>query len=458
MPAHTASARTDFGDAQHFAGSAALAAEWWRALGSPKLDALVEEGFRASPTLAAALATLRQAQQAHAARAGATLYPQAELGIGAARQRTNPSMLGQPGDAREFSVYDAGIGVRYQLDLAGGNRRALEALAARAEHRRHELEGARLTLAASIARAALTQAMLSGQWEATRAIVIAREEQLRLTGQRVRLGHAKPNELSALQAEVEQAHAELPALRKQLQQSEHLLAVLVGRAPGAGPAPAFALEDFTLPRELPQIVPSELVRRRPDIQAAESLLQAATADYGVAIAALYPRIDISASAGSQALSTGALFGGGAAVWSLIAGLTQPLFKPGLPAEKRASLAALDAAAANYRGVVLESLRNVADVLRAVENDAEALAALAAADAAARESSRVVEDQYRLGAADYLQLLIAQQQAQRMRAALIATQAQRLLNTVALYQAIGGGPPMAAGAAGSAAAAQFAAKQ
>ncbi len=131
-----------------------------------------------------------------------------------------------------------------------------------------------------------------------------------------------------------------------------------------------------------------------------------------------------------------MFGGGSAVWSLIGQLTQPLFNPGLPAEKRASLAALDAAAAHYQSVVLEALRNVADVLRAVENDAQALAAQAAADAAAQGSLQSMQRRYALGAASYVQLLIAQQQAQQTRINLIAAQAQRLINTVALYQAMG----------------------
>jgi len=242
----------------------------------------------------------------------------------------------------------------------------------------------------------------------------------------------------SLQAQVEQTRAEVPTLRKQLQQTEHRLALLAGRAPGAGGVPAFTLAEFTLPSELPLVVPSELVRQRPDIQAAEALLHAANADYGVAVARLYPQIKLSASLGSQALSTGALFGGGSAVWSLVAQLTEPLFNPGLPAEKRAALAAFDAAAANYQSVVLEALRNVADTLRAVENDAQALTSLAVADMAAQASLQSIERQYRLGAASYLQLLIAQQQAQQIRINLVAAQAQRLADSVALYQAMGGG--------------------
>lgn len=438
LPAQTASAPTTLGDAQHFSTGANVSVQWWHGLGSSKLDVLIEQAFQASPTLSSAKATLRQAQEIYAAQAGSTLYPQVDAGIGAQRQRLNPSTLGQTGDAREFSLYNASIGVHYQLDLAGGNRRALEALAARAEYRRYELEGARLTLAANVVTTAITQARLAGQIQSTEAILRAQDEQLHLTRERVRLGQAAPDDVLALQTQVEQTRAGLPLLRKQLQQNEHLLAVLTGRAPGAGGLPTFTLDEFTLPSDLPLVLPSELARRRPDIQAAEALLHAANAEYGVAVAKLYPQLNISASLGSQALSTGALFGGGSAVWSLIGQLTQPLFNPGLPAEKRASLAAFDAAAANYQSVVLEALRNVADVLQALDNDAQTLAALAAADTAAQGSLESMQRQYALGAASYIQLLTAQQQAQQNRINLIAGQAQRLVDSAALYQALGGG--------------------
>lgn len=438
VPGPTESAPMRLGAAQRFNADLPVAAHWWRGLKSPRLDALIEGALTANPSLAAARATLRQAQELHAARAGSTLYPQANAGLGAQRQRMSPSALGQTGEAREFGLYNASVGVHYKPDLAGGNRRALEALAARADYRRFELAAAQLTMAGRIAGAAIARARLAAQIDATAAILRAQEEQLRLAGERVRLGQAAPDETLALQALAEQTRAELPQLRKQMQQTEHLLAVLAGRTPAEGGIPEFTLAEFTLPAELPLSVPSALVRRRPDIQSAEALLHAANAEYGVAVARLYPQLDLNANLGSQALTAGALFGGGSAVWSLIGQLTQPLFNPGLPAEKRAALAAFDAAAANYQGVVLDALRDVADTLRAVENDAQALAALAAAAEAAEGSLRSVERQYRFGAASYVQLLVAQQQAQQTRVGLAAAQAQRLADSVALYQAMGGG--------------------
>ena len=422
---------------------------WWRYLGSPQLDALIDEALAASPTLASAQATLRQAQELQRAQTATLQLPRADLTVGSQRQQTSPSAQGQAGPGREFSLHSASIGVQYPLDLAGGNRRALEALAARTEHRRYQLEAARLGLAASVASVAITQARLAAQGEALQAIVENQQQQGALARERVRLGQAAPDEVLALQAQLEQTRSGLPLLHKQQQQAAHLLAMLAGRAPGAAALPSFTLRDFHLPEALPRVISSELVRRRPDVQAAQALLQAASADHGVAVARLYPQIRLSASLGSQALSTGALFGGESAVWSLIAQLTQPLFNPALPAERRAALAALDAAAANYQAVVLDALRGVADAMRAVESDAEALAALARADAAAQASLQSMERQRALGSASYLQWLVAQQQVLQARSNLVAAQAQRLADSAALFQAVGAGWEGAGSAAGAA---------
>lgn len=437
LPMQTAAAETHAGAAQRFVSAPVAAIPRWR-FNSPKLESLIDEALAASPNLAAAQAALRQAQELLEAQAGTTLYPQAEAGLGAQRQRISPSSLGQGGVARDFSLYNASVGVRYNLDLAGANRRVLEAFAAKADYRRYELAGARLTLAANLATTAMARARLASQLTTTTAILMNQEEQLGIVAERVRLGHAAPDEALALQALVEQTRAGLPVLRKQIQQTEHLLAVLAGRAPGDAGLPEFTLADFTLPVELPLVAPSELVRRRPDIQAAEALLHAANAEYGAADARLYPKLTLSTAVGSQALTAGTLFGSGAAVWSLAGQLTQPVFNAGIAGEKRAALAAFDIASANYRSVVLDALRNVADVLRALENDAEVLVAQAAADAAANGAARSVEQRYRLGAASYVQWLTAQQQVQQARLGLIAAQAQRLTDSVALYQAMGVG--------------------
>ncbi len=447
LPAATASAPGSLGGAQNVVATPAVAAEWWSSFGSAQLDALVAQALQNSPTLAAAEATLRQAQQTYAAQAGSTLYPTVNAKLGASRNASNASSFGQNGGGQNiYNLYSAGIAVGYNLDLFGGNRRALEALAAQADYQAYQLAGARLSLAGNVVTTAFGQAQVAAQIEATEAILKAQQSQLAIAHKRFELGAAARADVLTLQTQVEQTRATLPPLRNKLEQADHLLAILIGQAPGSADVPRFNLADFQLPATLPLVVPSELVRQRPDIQASTALLHAATAQYGVAVSNLYPQLNLSASLGTQALTTGALFGPGSMIWSLAGSLAQPLFNAGLKAGANAAEASLQAAGANYQQTVLQALRNVADALRQLDNDAQTLQAQAAADASAQESLKLVEQQYKLGAASYLQLLTAQQQAQQTRIGLIAAQAARLADSAALDQAMGGGVVTTAGPA------------
>jgi NodT family efflux transporter outer membrane factor (OMF) lipoprotein len=190
---------------------------------------------------------------------------------------------------------------------------------------------------------------------------------------------------------------------------------------------------------VPVSVPSALVRQRPDIRASEELLHAACAQVGVATANLYPKITLSGSIGSNAVRIEDLFASGSSFWSLGAGLLQPLFHGGeLTARRRAAVAAHDQAMAQYRETVLNSFREVADTLRALDLDAQTLRAQADAEASARETLSSVESQFRLGSVNYLSLLVAQRQYQVARINLARARAARFADTAALFQAMGGG--------------------
>lgn len=439
LPTQTAAtAATVLGDSQRFVSGQSIPAYWWKNFGSAKLNGLIDQALLASPSLAAAQATLRQAQQSYAAQAGSSLYPQVNADLGAKRQHLSNTSFDQPGGVGPFDLYNAGVVVSYNLDVFGGNRRALEALASQADYQRYQLEGARLTLAANIVTAAVAQAQYAAQISATEAILDAQQSQMDITHQRFKLGTIARGDELALQTQLEQTRASLPPLRNQLQQTNHLLTLLVGEAPSAALIPQFSLNDFTLPADIPLLVPSELVRQLADIQASEALLRAANAEYGVAISKSYPQINLSATLGTQTLAASSLFGPGSVIWSLAGQLAQPLFNAGLKAGADSAQATFDAAAANYRQSVLQGLRNVADVLRALDNGAQTLQAQAAANAAAQASLNLIQQQYQLGGVSYLQLLTAQQQAEQTRISLIAAQSQRLTDTAALYQAMGGG--------------------
>jgi NodT family efflux transporter outer membrane factor (OMF) lipoprotein len=426
------------GVVQRIAEGVPVESRWWQAFGSPALDALVEEGLRASPTLEAAESALRQARHAYEARAGSTQYPQADANVSGGRKSVNNAAMGQTGGENTFNIYGASVNVRYDFDLFGGNRRALEALAAQADTRRFQLEGARLTLAASIIATAFAQARLSAQIELTERILNAQREQLALTRRRVELGSASDVDVLALQTQMEQTRAGIPALRNDRDQANHLLAMLIGQMPSATNVPQFTLTDFTLPPELPLQVPSELIRRRPDIRVSEALLHAACAEHGVAVSKLYPQISLSADFGAQALTMDKLFNPSSLIWSLGGQLAQPLFNRGLRSEAHAAEAGFDAASAHYRETVLQAFRDVADVLRGLDHHAHALTATTAAAISAQETLDLVQKRYAMGAANYLEVLTAQQVVESSRMDLCADQAQRLIDTVTFYSAMGGG--------------------
>jgi len=429
---------TLMGEAQHFAAGLNVSSSWWQNFGSVKLNNYIDQALLSSPTLESSQATLRQAQQAYAAQAGSSQFPQVNAKLAAQKQGTNNTGMGQAGGDRVFELYNAGVTVSYNLDLFGATRRLLENYAAQTDYQQYQMAGARLSLAANIVTTAMMQAQYRAQMDANTAILAAQQKQLEIARQRLKLGAiARGDELS-LQTQVAQTRAAIPPLQNKLDQADHLLAVLAGQAPGAAQVPQFTLADFNLPAELPVIIPSELVRQRPDIQASEALLHAASAQYGMAIANIYPQISLSANLGSQALAASSLFGSGGMIWGLAGQLAQPLFNAGLKAGAKSAEAGFDAAAANYRQTVLQALRNVADVLRALDNDAQTLQAQAAADKSAQAALELMQQQYQMGGVSYLQLLSAQQQAQQTHINLIAAQIQRLTDSAALYQAMGGG--------------------
>lgn len=427
------------GQAQHFVAEQPKAF-WWQSFENPALDDLIARALRNSPSLTAAQARLEQARKAYEAQAGATQLPQVNGSFTGQEQGSNNSQIGQEGGKRQFALYHAGLSVSYNLDLFGGNRRTLEALAAQADYQQYELAAARLSLAGNIAVQAMTQAMLNDQIHTTEAILADQDRQIDLMNAKLALGAATRADVLSLKTQRAQTAATLPPLQLKRAQADHLLATLTGQLPSQAAIPQFSLDQFTLPTALPVVVPSAWVAARPDIAAASSLLHVASAQYGVALSNLYPQINLSATLGSQALTPAALFNADSIIWSLLGGITQPLFNVGLKAGAEAAQAALSEAAANYQQAVLDGFRNTADALRAVEIDAHTLNAQVAAQSAAQDSLALTEQQLKLGSATALQLLTAQQQVQQTRLLTLAARMQRLTDSVALYQAMGSSVP------------------
>jgi len=439
LGAHTESAPGTAGAAQRFAPGAEVPADWWMLFHSQPLDQLVRAALAGSPTLDAARAALAQARENLKAEY-AVLYPSVDASLGVTRQRTNGATFGQtvllP---NEFTLYNASVKVSYAVDVAGGARRELEALLAQIDYQKLELEAAYLSLSGNVVTTALQEASLRAQIAATRESAGAQQRLVDLVERQLAIGAASRAEVLAQRALLAQTQATLPPLEKALAQTRNALAALLGRVPAEAGLPRLELAQLQLPRELPVSVPSELTRQRPDVRAAEALLRVASARVGVAEAARYPQLDLSATLGSSALRSGALFTGPAGIWSVGAGLLQPVFHAGqLEAQRDAAVAAFEQARAQYRGTVLGAFRDVADVLEALESDARALSAQAEAAASAAGSLELVRGQYALGAASALQLLVAERQDAQARIGLAQAQAARFSDTAALYQALGGG--------------------
>ena len=435
----TDSAPVQGGDAQRFAVGATISADWWKLFGSPELDALIRTAIAGQPTLVAAQAALRQAEENVNAQY-AVLYPSVDAALSARRQRISGATFGNPSiPPSTFNLYNASVNVGYQIDVAGGARRELEALEAGVDFQRLQVEATYLSLTANVATTAFREASLREQIRATREISEAQDNQLRLAEQQFKLGAISGSDLLGQRAQAAQTRATLPPLERALGQTRNQLAVLIGKLPADAKLPELDFSNFRLPAELPLTIPSELLRQRPDVRQAEAILRQTNARIGVAEALMFPQLTLTGSYGTAALRSGDLFNPGTQLWNIGANLLQPIFHAGqLRAQKRGAEAAYDQAFAQYRQAVLVAFQDVADVLLALEYDAKALKAQAEAEAASRESLEVTQQQLKFGAASYVALFNAQRQYSLAKAALVQAQATRYADTAALFQALGGG--------------------
>ncbi|MFT4046218.1 MAG: efflux transporter outer membrane subunit [Solimonas sp.] len=439
LPAQTASTDIAGGEAQTWRPGAAIPAQWWQLYGSDLIRRRIEQAFAHSPSVTAAQAALRQAQENLRAAAG-SYYPSVDGSGSVTREKINAATV-TPGASGDYlyDVYGASVDVSYTLDLFGGVRRSVEAQAAQAEYQRFQLEATYLTLASNVVTATVQEASLQAQVTVTEDIIKALDEQQRITEKQYELGGVALTDVLSARTQLEEIRSTIPALRQQLVQTRSQLAVYLGRLPAEQEAATFDLAQLKLPQDVPLSLPSQLARQRPDVRAAEAQLHAASANVGVATANLFPSLTISGSYGSAAARDADLFKSASEVWTLAAGLSAPIFHGGeLRARKRAAVAAYDEAFADYQQTVLQAFANVADSLHAIDNDAQALQSRYAALQSAEKNLDLVQRSYRAGAVGYLNVLVAQQQDQQARINFINAQAARYLDTAALFQALGGG--------------------
>ena len=435
----TASAPTAGGEAQRFVKDLDLPGQWWTLFHSRPLNALVERALASNQDLKAAQAALRVARENVRAQQG-LLWPQVDLNASAFRGRSAP---GGPIDnsvqTPTFNLFTTQLSVSYVPDVFGGTRRSIEALEAQKDQQRFQLEATYLTLTSNLAGAAVQEASLRGQIAATEEIIRIERDVLGLLRKQRAAGQIAEADVVAQEAALAQVEQTLPPLQKALAQNRDLIAALIGGFPSERLRVRFLLSELRLPRKLPVSLPAKLIEQRPDVRMAEENLHAASAQIGVAIVNRLPNITITANAGSTSDQLATLFGSGTEFWGVTAAATQPIFHGGtLFHREQAAKAAYDQALAEYRSTVIVAFQNVADALRAIRSDAVTLQKAVASERAAARSLEIMRGRLKLGDVNYLGLLNAQQTYQQALLALAQAKAARYADTVALFQALGGG--------------------
>jgi NodT family efflux transporter outer membrane factor (OMF) lipoprotein len=409
---------------------------------SPKLDHLVEQALRANPDVGAAQAALRQAHELYSAQR-TSFFPDIQGNFNGVRAKNalgtiaNPTSLPQTNPY--YTLYTAQLTLSYVPDVFGATRRQVEIAKAQFDSSRFQLEAVYLTLSSNVVVTAVQEASLRGQIAATERLLGLQHQLTELVQRQRALGTASDLDVLTQQSAEAQTAQTLPPLQKQLGQTRDALTALLGRLPSEEPEETFRLGELTLPKDLPVSLPSKLIEQRPDVRQAEENLHAASAAVGVALADMLPQFMINANLGSSALKLGQLFTPYTGFWDVGASLTQTLFDAGaLLHKRRAADAALDEAAAQYRAAVILACQNVADTLRALQADADALRASAEADRAAKMTFDLAQRQRALGTISVLAVLNAEQAYTQAELTLVQAQANRYSDTAGLFQSLGGG--------------------
>jgi NodT family efflux transporter outer membrane factor (OMF) lipoprotein len=426
------------GVAQRFASGHGMTSDWWTMFQSAALDAVVKEAMDGNPGLVAAQASLRQSQEQLRAGYG-IFYPAVQGRYDASRERYSPEAAGLNAPASIFNLFTLSATVSYTLDIFRGERRTVEGLAAQTEQQRDVARGTWLALSANVVNAFIAKAAYEAEIDVTRKLIDLEKDQVRLAEVQATAGTGPYSAALSLKSQLATTEATLPPLQQKIAQTDDLLATLVGRTPASWSPPAVRFADLALPQELPVSLPSELVRQRPDVLAAEASAHAASAEIGVATAALLPSLTLNASYGLNNTQSNSLFAANSRFGSVGAGLATPIIEGGtLLHERRAAIAGYDAAMAQYRQTVLAAFAQVADTLRALEHDAETARDDDEALAAADQALHLVHADFDAGLATYTDVLVADAQFHQAEIAKLQTLALRYQDTVALFTALGGG--------------------
>jgi NodT family efflux transporter outer membrane factor (OMF) lipoprotein len=416
--------------AQHIALGEQIPAQWWGLFHSARLDATLRQAIAANYTLVSAQATLAAAEEAIVAARGA-LLPQASVAAAGRRGTGTFNTVS--------NLFSVGPSASYSIDAFGGTRRHVEQEAALADNQRYQLAAAWLTLTGNTVTEAIAVASTRLQIATVEDLIKNDQKNLDLTQREFDAGKVARSDVLTAAAQLENDRTQLPPLHQQLSVARHAMAVLVGRPAGEWAPPDFDLDELTLPDSLPISLPSELVRQRPDILAAEANLHADSAAIGVATAQLYPSITLSASLVQQALSLATLFNAASRTWSVGGAVNAPLYTGGiLQAQKRAAIDVFNAQLATYEQTVLTAFDQVADALSALQHDAELVAVSRRAVDIASASLQLQRSSYAAGKTSALQLIAAEDTYSQARLGYVRALGERMTDSAQLLIAAGGG--------------------
>jgi len=427
------------GEAQTFAQGRDIPGDWWTLFHSKPLNDLIERSLKNNPDLKSVQAALLVARENTLAQRGA-YYPSVSGSFSATRAKTSDQLSPVPNaSVFQYSLFTPEVSVSFVPDVFGLNRRTVESLKAQQEQARYVVAATNITLSSNVAAAAIQEASLRAQIDATNELIKINTNMLDVLRKQFEKGYVGRLDVAAQEAQLAQVAATLPPLLKQLAQQRDLLAVLSGGFPNEDLAERFELSSLRLPQELPLSLPSKLVEQRPDVLQAEENLHSASALIGVARANRLPSFNLTGDIGSMALAFGDIFKAGNGFRDISGSVTQPIFQGGtLMHKERAARAAYVEADEQYRSTVLTAFQNVADTLHALEQDADGLKAAVAARDAAKVTLDLTTRQMQAGYVSYLALLSAEQAYQQAVINLVQAQANRYSDTAALFQALGGG--------------------
>lgn len=415
-----------------------MKAAWWTEFSSVPLNSLMRQALSDNPTLTAARESLAQAEEVVKAQQG-SLMPQASMNALAGRQKYGVALFGPSNFViPPFTYYETGPSLTWTPDIFGGGKRQIEYQQSLTAYQNHELDALSVELAGNVAAQAIQLAAMKTELTTVQSLVDSDTKSLLMIQSAVLSGAASQTDVLNAQSQLIQDRALMPQIQQQFSLNRHTLAVLLGKAPADWVPPPLSFEELTLPSSLPVSLPSELIRKRPDILAAESSLRAASAMLGIATANQYPALTLTANMMQEALAPSNLFLGAGNAWALVGGLSAPLFDGGQrSAEKQEAIHGYQSTLADYRQTIVHAFSQVANMLTALANDEEMIRITTSLVDTAQSSLNLTRQSQNAGNTSALALQAAQRSLAQAQLKLEAAQLQRYLDIIDLFVNLGG---------------------